>query len=296
MCLCTAGRFGNKFKGRNPVGELTTPGVPESGTSVDLGLADDVVAGLRGRLADLDASTPAGYEQVRAGLAEVRTLRTGVERSRKELVRSAVDWQHAVNAEAKRVTQMLQEIERPLKEKKQAVDQEKERIRMEKIEAQRREEEERRRAEEERLEAERKAEEERLAAEREAVEAERRKLAEERAEFERKQREQREEEERLQREKEEAERKEREEAERKEREAAEKKAEEERLKRDAAERAARAKDMPKLQEFLDALAEVQPPEHLETAWASEIASAVMESVGRAQAMLNVQAEHHAKSD
>lgn len=102
---------------------------------MNLGVADEVIAGLIGRLSGLEADTPAGYEMVKAGIAEVRTFRVGVENSRKKLKQSALAWGKAVDTEAKRVTAMLWEIEEPLKSRKAIVDDEKERIKQEKVEA-----------------------------------------------------------------------------------------------------------------------------------------------------------------
>lgn len=180
-------------------------------TVIDMGVPDRIVAGLKGRLAGLEANTPAGYEAVKAGISEVRTYRTGVEKSRKELKASALEYGRKVDAEAKRVTNLLLEIEEPLKERKaavdEAIDREKlarqqealakieaeERKAREVAEAAERAERARKRAQ---IEAEQKAEQERLAAEqrkqaeeasklkaeRDEIDAERRKLeAEKRA-------------------------------------------------------------------------------------------------------------------
>ena len=108
----------------------TTTLVPDN-TAVSLGVADTVIEGMAGRLVGLDASSPAGYEQCRLGAAEVRTCRTGVEKSRKEMVQDSVTWQKKVNAEAKRVTALLVAIENPLKVEMKRVDDEIARVRAE---------------------------------------------------------------------------------------------------------------------------------------------------------------------
>ena len=106
-------------------------------TSMGLGVADEVVAGLRSRLTGLSADTHAGYELVKAGIAEVSKLRTGVEAARKRLVEPHVASQKKTNAEAKRVKEMLLEIETPLREEKARIDDEAERQRKENEEKER---------------------------------------------------------------------------------------------------------------------------------------------------------------
>lgn len=183
---------------------LNTTLVPAfSPDSVSLGVADETLAELRERFIGLTAETPAKYEQVRAAIADLRTVRVDVEKSRKELKADALEFGKRVDAEAKRITNALLEIEEPLKLEKQRIDDEKDRLRREKAEQERSRieaelEARRLKAEEERqrIEAERKAEQDRIeaeqAAERERLALERQELDRQRAEIEAKQREARE--------------------------------------------------------------------------------------------------------
>jgi hypothetical protein len=153
-------------------GELITFDEP-----VTFDATDEMIAGLRKRLDGLKADTPANYELVRAGLAEVRTLRTGVERSRKELKAPATAYGKRVDAEAKRITGLLVAIESPLKAAKDAAD--KERAAAEQAA---------REAEQKRIDdelARRKTEREKLDAERAELDAERKRIEIEREQLER---------------------------------------------------------------------------------------------------------------
>ena len=101
--------------------------VIDATTPVELGVAEEVIAGLKGRLAGLDAGTHQGYMQVKSGISELTRYRTGVDKSRKALKKSALDWGRKVESEARRVTGLLLEIETPLREKKALVDDQAER-------------------------------------------------------------------------------------------------------------------------------------------------------------------------
>lgn len=79
----------------------------------------------------------AGYEMVRAALADVRTKRTDVEKKRKDLKADALAWGRKVDAEAKRITLRLMEIETPLQIEKARIDAEVQRIKEEKAEKER---------------------------------------------------------------------------------------------------------------------------------------------------------------
>jgi len=163
---------------------------------VRFGIADTKIAELRGMFDGLQADTPDGYREVTKAIAVTRTLRVNVEKTRKELKASALEYGRRVDSEAKRITALLEEIETPLKDAKQAVDDEKARIKAEQEAKERAERESKeaaeraereakekaiRDAEEARIKAEREAEEARLAEERKALEAERAKLEAERA-------------------------------------------------------------------------------------------------------------------
>ena len=168
--------------------ELT---VVDATSPVELGVAEEVIAGLKGRLTGLTADTHQGYVMVKSAISEVTKYRTGVEKARKELKKSALDWGKKVDAEARRVTALLLEIETPLREEKALIDDEAERRRKQKEEAERLAIEAKERAEREACEAvekaqreleeeERKAQAARLAQERKALEAERKQLEDER--------------------------------------------------------------------------------------------------------------------
>ncbi len=180
--------------------EMQELNVIDKSLPIDLGVADEVIAGLKGRLTGLTADTHNGYQQVKAGIAEVTTLRTGVERDRKELKKSALDWGRKVDSEAKRVTNLILEIERPLRLEKARIDSEADRKRKEVEELrlkaladkERAENEAREKAEQaERAEEQkqREADEAKLQAEREALAKERAKLDEQRRQSEQRQRE-----------------------------------------------------------------------------------------------------------
>lgn len=67
------------------------------------------------------------YQVVHSALKEVRSLRTSVEQKRKELNELPLAWQRSINAEAKRITNLITPIEDHLKSQKASVDEEKER-------------------------------------------------------------------------------------------------------------------------------------------------------------------------
>lgn len=155
--------------------------VIDSTTPVELGVADEVIAGCKGRLAGLNADTHQGYLDIKAGILELTRHRTGVDKSRKALKKSALDWGRKVEAEAKRVTGLLLEIETPLREKKALVDDEAERKRKDREEEEQLAIEAKALADREALEAEQEAQREEERKEREAEAA---KLAEQRKELE----------------------------------------------------------------------------------------------------------------
>lgn len=102
---------------------------------IELSVSDQMIEQYREEFRDLSADTKDGYESVRKAIAVCRTTRTGIEKKRKELNEDARVWINSVNAEAKRLTSAIEEIEDPLKAKKQAVDDEKERIKRQAEEA-----------------------------------------------------------------------------------------------------------------------------------------------------------------
>jgi chemosensory pili system protein ChpA (sensor histidine kinase/response regulator) len=94
-------------------------------------IADEEIARWKMEFESLDASTSEGYEQVKRAVAVCRKTRSMIEEKRKFLNEEALKHQRTVNAEAKRITGLIEEVEEPLKAKKQAVDDEVERKRKE---------------------------------------------------------------------------------------------------------------------------------------------------------------------
>jgi colicin import membrane protein len=75
-----------------------------------------------------------GLDAVKKARAEVRSLRTGLENKRKELKADYLETGRKIDAEAKRLTELLLEVETPLDEEIKKDEAEKERIRQEKEE------------------------------------------------------------------------------------------------------------------------------------------------------------------
>lgn len=250
--------------------------------SIEYGLKESEIAETKAKYAGLTADTKEGYEEVRLAIGHLRTTRTAIEKRRKQLKAGALEYGKRVDAAAHKLTDLIEEIEEPLRAKKEAVDKVEEDARRAAEDAERvaaeAEAKRMREAEEARIaferakleaqrmefqEAQRKADEERKVrddadrVERERVAAEQRqaqsKLDAERAEFEAQQRAMREKEEaaaRAQKEREEAARKEQEAKEQAERDriAAEQRAVEEKARAEAesARREAMKPDVEKL--------------------------------------------------
>ena len=140
------------------------------------------IAATRAKYAGLSCDTPAGYEEVRLAIGHVRDTRVAVEKRRVELKADALAYGRLVDSTAKRLTDLLLEVEEPLKAKKAAIDNAAARKRAEaeaeKIRAIEAEIAANRAKQEAESRAVREAEEKRLAEERAALEAERKKLAE----------------------------------------------------------------------------------------------------------------------
>lgn len=79
----------------------------------------------------------AAYKTLSSAIAEVRTVRTDVEKKRVELKADALEFGKKVDSEAKRITALLVAIENPLKEQKEKIDAEDARIKAEKEAAER---------------------------------------------------------------------------------------------------------------------------------------------------------------
>jgi hypothetical protein len=80
---------------------------------------------MRDKYKNMAIVKPADYKAVSAAISEVKTKRVEVEKTRKVFKADALEYGRKVDAEAKRVTALLLEIEEPLKATKQAVDDEK---------------------------------------------------------------------------------------------------------------------------------------------------------------------------
>ena len=141
-------------------------------------VTDASIAELKQKASKMEATTPAGYEEVRLTIAETRSLRGSIEKKRNELLEDARNYTNNVNGEAKRVTAALFAIEEPLKQKKAAVDEAKERERRAQEDAERLRAEEAARAERQAEEARIRADSERLAAERTLFDQQQREAAE----------------------------------------------------------------------------------------------------------------------
>ena len=127
------------------------------------------------------------YTLAKQGHQEVKSIRIEIEKKRKELKSSVLEYGRAVDSEAKRLTSEVNEIEEHLLEQRKIVEDEKERIRKEKqeaerIEAERIRQEELARIEKIRAENQAKIDEQNRIQEeeRKKIEAEKRKLEEER--------------------------------------------------------------------------------------------------------------------
>lgn len=137
------------------------------------------IAELKSKFSNMTCADTKGYELTRKAIAECRSMRTAIEKRRKELKADSLEFGRKVDTVAKFLTSEIESVETPLLDMKQEVDDAKERERL--------------RKEEEKAEelrklylAEKKAEEDRLAAiaeanriERERLEAEAKRLAEE---------------------------------------------------------------------------------------------------------------------
>lgn len=149
---------------------------------VEYNVSDAAISELRTKLEGLTAETPAKYQFVKSGIAEVRMLRVAVEKTRKNLKKDALEYGRKVDSEAKRITAELVSVEEPLKLEKAKIDDERARKIREKEEAKQllidAEKEKQRAVEEDRIRAELEREREEIAEDRRKAEAIR-KIAEE---------------------------------------------------------------------------------------------------------------------
>lgn len=133
-------------------------------------LADEFLIGVRGRLQGITADTPAKYQVVRQGLAELRGIRKGLGESKAQLKMDAREWCDKVEAEYKRVLALVLEIEEPLKLEKDKVDSVKAEKRLEKIAEARAEQDKKDRIERERIQRQQHDEQAKLDAQRKEIE------------------------------------------------------------------------------------------------------------------------------
>lgn len=90
-------------------------------------VTDAAIADIKQRYGELAVHGPddkAGYDAVKAAIADVRSIRTGIEKKRKELKDLALRYGRAVDDEAKRLTSEVSQIEERLKIEKERTDKE----------------------------------------------------------------------------------------------------------------------------------------------------------------------------
>lgn len=90
-------------------------------------VTDAALADIKQRYGELSVHGPddkAGYDAVKAAIADVRSIRTGIEKNRKELKDLALRYGRAVDDEAKRLTSEVSQIEERLKVEKERTDKE----------------------------------------------------------------------------------------------------------------------------------------------------------------------------
>lgn len=101
---------------------------------IKFSVTDQAIAELKQKFTGLVVSFGdiKGYKDLAAAISEIRGKRTEVEATRKELKADALEYGRKVDAEAKRITAALEEIEHPLKGMKEAYDAEVDRVKAEK--------------------------------------------------------------------------------------------------------------------------------------------------------------------
>ena len=106
---------------------------------VKYSITDAAIAQMKEKYGGLEINSKDDYDVVSKAISVVRGKRTEVEKTRQAFKKDALEYGRMVDAEAKRITAELLEIEEPLKAKKQAVDNEVERKKAEvaRIEAER---------------------------------------------------------------------------------------------------------------------------------------------------------------
>ncbi len=89
---------------------------------VKYNITDAAINQLRLQYAGLEIIDKLSYKAVVTAIADVRGRRTSVEKRRKELKAEVLDYGRRVDGEAKRITELLEAIEEPLKSKRQTED------------------------------------------------------------------------------------------------------------------------------------------------------------------------------
>ena len=82
---------------------------------IEYNITETVVAELKQKFGEIATVTEDNYEAVKEGVKKMTSLRTGIESHRNVLLKDARDFTENVNAEAKRVTKLVADIETPLK-------------------------------------------------------------------------------------------------------------------------------------------------------------------------------------
>jgi len=91
---------------------------------VNLGVTDKKLNELKKKFKVVpDANTADGYQLIVSNVQELRTLWAAVDKERKVQTAEALEHQRGVNAEAKRVTEILKDIAQPMVEAREKVDQ-----------------------------------------------------------------------------------------------------------------------------------------------------------------------------
>lgn len=104
----------------------------EAATAViEYNITEAGLAELRKKCTGLKAFDKAGYKAITQALSEIRGLRTDIEKCRVEYKSDALEYGRRIDAEAKRVTALILEIENPLKTEKDNYDAEQARIKTE---------------------------------------------------------------------------------------------------------------------------------------------------------------------
>lgn len=100
--------------GDAPVDAVTAPVFAPPPGALAMGVTDSAIAELRAEYEGLEATDRVTHKAVVEAHRAVKGLRSRVEAKRKELKAPALDWGRRVDAEAKRITGALLEIESPL--------------------------------------------------------------------------------------------------------------------------------------------------------------------------------------